>query len=252
MQRLVNRKDSLPSKYVAHGYNRYHAGKLVGGAAAAAPSRSMAPLLLSELHIARPARPDTYTVFMAAPGAVDGDLHHHVDPLTKVLRVSNAEEPVESAAVTYLVDEPWGVPVYAHPSFDAPVVAFRRRGERLRGYTPVHNWVCLMLDEGFIFAGTHHRQCSKSPLQVLEAIHDGADANVAGTALPLGADESSSSQGFARYLLLPPDADADAVSARLDRRAGLFVVEVGRLGVVPLPPRRAAAAPLEWKVVARG
>ena len=122
------------------------------------------PLYVSELHMSQDK--DTCTVVLAAPGASLGDLHYSFEehtskaaPSTTVLRVSNTNEITERTMLSYAVDIDGGVPVYAAPSVQAPIVRVKQLGERIRGFAPVHFWVALAMGEGWIRVGEPSATC---------------------------------------------------------------------------------------------
>mmetsp|Transcript_23533 Transcript_23533/g.47022 ORF Transcript_23533/g.47022 Transcript_23533/m.47022 type:complete len:133 (-) Transcript_23533:326-724(-) len=114
--------------------------------------------------------------------------------------------------LTFTVDALEGVPVYAHPSLRAPIISHRRVGQRLRGFAPVHFWVCLMMGEGWVRLSTEAGS-GRSSLTVLGRP-------------PLGADYVSASRGFARYKLLPSDADYSQATATLS--GGFYTISMPR------------------------
>ena len=173
------------------------------------------PIFLSELHLSEGPR-RTYEVVLAAPGASRSDIHFHIGE-DRVLRVSNTPSPVARDVYTYAVDAQEGVPIFSHASLKAPIIGHRRHGERLPGYAPIHFWVALLSGEGWVrVAQDPGKACGLTALG----------------RPPLGARDVGSERGFARYLILPEDADIESASGRLER--GFFTIQMGRLEAAPL------------------
>ena len=179
--------------------------------------------LLSELHMSLDG--DKYTVVCAAPGMKRDDLHYQVDPLSRILRVSNAPEPENREILTYLTLSE--LDVHEYPSSNAPIVGQRQPGNRLRGYAPVHFWVGLLHGDGWV------RLDLKNPaLRVLGREDDGGQ---------LSAHEATNSSGFARFIRLPKDANLNAITAGI--RSGFFEVTVPR-HMPPTSPRGKKGSPI--------
>lgn len=196
---------------------------------------------VSELHMSED--PDAYTVVLAAPGSKRSDFYWSIDeeakppvgyvpppdgapePVTHVLRVSNAAQPAERKLLSWVVDAEEGVPVYAAPSASAPRLCTKPQGERLQGYAPVHFWVALTMGDGWIRVG-ERAQIGRPTLRLL------------GDRPPLSVEEATATDGFARYLALPDDIDLVMCGARGAQlvtsweRGGFFTLTI---------PRRAGA-----------
>jgi len=183
---------------------------------------------LSEVHLA--VCRAKYSCTLAAPGMTMRGLHFRVDD-NRVLCISNSASPAAREVLGYIVDVEQGVRIYAHPSLNSPAVGHRAYGARLRGYAPVHFWVALLQGEGWIHVAPAPGQL-RSPVSALGRP-------------PLATSELTSEHGFARYFVLPPDADVSTAEARMER--GFFVVDFERTPP-PEPEEPEAAVEVEAEV----
>ena len=200
----------------------YNKIREVTAAAVSIKSSRRSELLLSELQVS--AAEGKYTVVFAAPNAALTDLHVAADAEHKVLTVSNAEAPQERELLTFQVREQ--LVIYAYPSFKAPQIGTRSKGERVRGHLPIHFWVGLAQGEGWV----HLEAGPRASLYVL------------GRA-PLTAEEMSSPNAFARFVRLPEDADLGTASPLEKAVGGLFSLTIERTPPEPAegeepPPRK--------------